>query len=68
MWAVFEDVNPRLQNLWIVGADTIILLVWDVHSFVIFPEVTVSGQDLVHSAMEFVWYLLVLFVRLGIGP
>jgi len=56
-----------LQDFWIVGADTIILLVRDVHSFKVLPEVTMSGKDLVHSATEFVWYFPVFFVGFGIG-
>jgi len=67
MWAILEDVFTRLQYFWIVGADAIILFVWDVHAFVILPKVTVSGKDLVHLATEFVWYFLVLLVGLGVG-
>jgi len=66
-WAIFEDVFARLQDFGIIRAYAIILLVHDVHSFKVLPEVTVSGKDLVHSATEFVWYFLVFFVGFGIG-
>jgi len=67
MWAILEQMLSRLQDSGIIGAYTIKLLVRDVHLFIILPEVTVSREDLVHPAVEFVWDFLVLFARFGVG-